>query len=700
MKRFFTILLTAVMILSAFAATIVGVAATDTPDEELYLSDITPTGWKIIDGSTPGYNVYFEDGTPLVLGGVTYEKGLSTHPGSTFDAEFVYDISDYDYTTFSAIVGKTDRYVTALPGSFTSFYVYVDGVLADQVINLVAGKTYTFSINVAGASELKLVTGAGSDNITCDGSIWANAKLSYDKIDPVDPEDPPAEPGEELYLSDTTPKSAIALSGPFYDKNEQGEPLLLDGTTYEKGIWTHPMPSQEAECVYDISGYDYTTFYAIVGKEQKYVNALPGSLLTVRVYVDGVVADEVVDLVAGETYTFKIDITDASELKLVTGCGSDNITCDGSVWAFARLSYDSLDPEDPPVDPEDPPVDPPVDPEDPPVDPPVDPGKQLYLSDTAPKRATSLAGPCYDKNEQGEPLLLGGFTYEKGLWTHPMSGRDAEFVYDISKYDYTVFYAIVGKEQKYVNALPGSLLTFRVYVDGVLADEVVDLVAGETYVFKVDIEGASELKLVTGCGSDNITCDGSIWANAKLTTGEDGCEQHVWDNGRVIKEPTCSEVGQMQYQCTSCIGDKIEDIPVVPHTPGTWIVGEQATCTEAGTKVQKCTECGEVVNTEAWEAKGHIPGVWATTQSPTCTEVGKKAQTCQSCGEVLAEEEISATGHFFGDWGMIDGQKVRVCECGEQEIGSGCSALLSVGAIAMMLLAVGTTTLLSSKKRR
>jgi len=517
------------MTLSMFATMMVGAAATNTSAEELYLSDITPKSWKMLDGCTPGYNVYYEDNTALVLAGKTYEKGLSTHPGPGFDAEFVYDISGYDYTFFTATVGKTDRYVTALPGSLTSFHVYVDGVLADEVIDLVAGQTYTFSVKVEGASELKLVTGAGSDNITCDGSVWANAKLSNDEA------------------------------------------------------------------------------------EQ-----------------------------------------------------------------------------------EDPPVDPPVDP----VDPPADPGKELYLSDAKPKSTTAHSGPFYDKNEQGEPLLLDGSTYEKGIWTHPMSNKEAESVYDISGYDYTVFYAIVGKEQKYVNALPGSLLTFRVYVDGVLADEVVDLVAGETYTFKVDIEGASELKLVTGCGSDNITCDGAIWANAKLTTGADSCEEHVWGAGKIIKEPTCAEVGQMMYQCTSCIGDKIEEIPVLAHTPGSWGIGEAPTCTEAGTKVQKCSECGEVVDSTVWEAKGHIPGVWETTKNATCTEAGKKQQACQSCGEVLAEEEIPALGHCFGDWGTVDGKQVRVCECGEQDFKGGCGSMLSVGAATVMMLAVGTATLSLKKKKR
>ena len=678
MKRFLTILLAAVMMLSAFAAMTVGVAATTTGGQEIYLSDITPTSWKMLDGCTPGYNVYYEDGSALVLAGVTYDKGLSTHPGAGFDAEFVYDISGYSYTTFSAIVGKTDRYVAALPGSFTSFYVYVDGVLADEAVNLVAGQTYTFTVDVTGASQLKLVTGGGSDNITCDGSVWANAKLSNDEITPADPEGPSEDAGKEVYLSDITPKSATALSGPFYDKNEQGEPLLLGGITYKKGIWTHPMSNKEAQAVYDISGYDYTVFSAVVGKEQKYAAALPNSLLTFRVYVDGVLAGEVVDMPAGDTYTFEIDITGASELKLVTGAGSDDITCDGSIWGDAKLRYET------PAEPE---------------TPPVDTSKAYHLSDATPKKASAFSGPFFDQNEQGEALILGGVTYEKGIWTHPMSNKDAEIVYDIKGYGYTVFYAVVGKEQKYVTALPGSLLTFRVYVDGVLADEVVDLVAGNTYTFKVDITGASELKLVTGAGSDDITCDASVWADAKLTWNEDHCQEHNWGEGVVVKESTCAEAGQMMYQCSTCIAEKTEEIPLLSHIPGTWTVGESATCTEAGTKVKKCLECGEVVDTTVWEAKGHTPGTWATTKNATCTEAGTKAQTCLGCGTVLEEEEIPALGHSFGEWVTEGKKQVRVCECGEKETEGGCAALLSVGSVTIMLLATFTVTILLKKKK-
>ena len=113
------------------------------------------------------------------------------------------------------------------------------------------------------------------------------------------------------------------------------------------------------------------------------------------------------------------------------------------------------------------------------------------------------------------------------------------------------------------------------------------------------------------------------------------------------------------------------------------------------------------MDTTVWNAKGHTPGAWVTTRSATCTEEGKKAQTCQGCGCVLAEEEIPAIGHCFGNWGIVDGQQVRVCECGEQEVTellveSGSEPLLYVGIaiIILLVLAAGAVTLLLIKQKK
>ena len=52
MKRIFTIIVATVMILSAFTIMVVNVAAATDSDGELYLSDITPTSWKIFESNS------------------------------------------------------------------------------------------------------------------------------------------------------------------------------------------------------------------------------------------------------------------------------------------------------------------------------------------------------------------------------------------------------------------------------------------------------------------------------------------------------------------------------------------------------------------------------------------------------------------------------------------------------------------------
>ncbi len=709
MKRFLAILLATAMILSLLTTTIVFIGAEEeAPKDEVYLSDLTPTYWQMYGGTsndaatpyTPGYNKHYDHGGPLVMSGVTYEKGLSTHPDGS-GAQFVYDLSGYNYTTFSATVGKDDGSAAGLPGGLITFRVYVDGELKAEIVELIAGTTHDFMVDVTGASELKLSIDPGSDNITCDGAIWGNAKLSNAVIET------PAEPADELYLSDTTPSFWQMYGGtsndaatpytPGYNKHyDHGGPLVMNGVTYDKGLSTHP-DGNGAQFVYDLSGYNYTTFSATVGKDDGSAAGLPGGLITFRVYVDGELKAEIVELVAGTTYDFMVDVTGASELKLSIDPGSDNITCDGAIWGNAKLSNDPLPTPDPDPDPDPMPAD------------------KVYLSDTTPTSWKIFGGTSADANpphtpgynvyfEDNTPLMLGGVAYDKGLSTHPDFTFDAEFVYDISGYAFTTFTALVGKTDRYVAALPDSYTTFRVYVDGVLKDEVVDLKAGDTYFFIVDVTGGSELKLVTAGGSDNVTCEGVVWADAMLNMGVDECEEHRWSDGRVQKEASCTEDGEMLYRCSTCGKERVESIKG-EHRPGTWEIDEEATCLDAGTKMQKCLDCGETLDSAVLEAKGHTPGKWSPTKAPTCTEVGKKMQPCDLCGAVLDEKEISALGHAFGEWGVLDGQDVRVCDCGEQETRArskedGCASMLSVGAMTMLVMMTGGAALLLNKKKR
>ena len=95
-------------------------------------------------------------------------------------------------------------------------------------------------------------------------------------------------------------------------------------------------------------------------------------------------------------------------------------------------------------------------------------------------------------------------------------------------------------------------------------------------------------------------------------------EGHGWDEGKVTKEPTCTEEGEKTYTCQYCGKTKTEQIGALGHD---WDEGQ-------------------------------------VTKEPTCTEAGEKTYTCQRCQDTYTEE-ISALGHSY-----VDG----TCErCGEKD---------------------------------
>ncbi|MBQ3002251.1 MAG: dockerin type I repeat-containing protein, partial [Clostridia bacterium] len=72
------------------------------------------------------------------------------------------------------------------------------------------------------------------------------------------------------------------------------------------------------------------------------------------------------------------------------------------------------------------------------------------------------------------------------------------------------------------------------------------------------------------------------------------------------------------------------------HSAGDWEHVNDATCTENGANVKKCTVCGQVLETEILPADGHIASDWKTVEEATADKNGLKAKTCTVCGETLA----------------------------------------------------------------
>ncbi|MBE6746530.1 MAG: hypothetical protein E7558_03670 [Ruminococcaceae bacterium] len=58
------------------------------------------------------------------------------------------------------------------------------------------------------------------------------------------------------------------------------------------------------------------------------------------------------------------------------------------------------------------------------------------------------------------------------------------------------------------------------------------------------------------------------------------------------------------------------------------------TCTKEGERSKKCSDCGEVVVTEAVEKLGHKYNEWSVVEKAGFFSIGEKKHTCERCGEV------------------------------------------------------------------
>lgn len=141
------------------------------------------------------------------------------------------------------------------------------------------------------------------------------------------------------YLSDMTgtPDENCLLY--LNDQTESGGKINVGGVEYEKGVVLHPGWNGPATITYNIEGLGYTNFRAIVGKDKSAgsTEAITGTCINVKVYVDGKLSLSSGNLAYPSTFNIDVDITDAKELKIFVGDGGDSITWDTTAWAEARL---------------------------------------------------------------------------------------------------------------------------------------------------------------------------------------------------------------------------------------------------------------------------------------------------------------------------------------------------------------------------
>ena len=198
--------------------------------------------------------------------------------------------------------------------------------------------------------------------------------------------------------------------------------------------------------------------------------------------------------------------------------------------------------------------------------------------------------------------------------------------------------ALVQDREEFKNALPYS--DYVLYAADRLSTEV------QPYT------GAGKLKDLTTLQWERTSYNDSPLVH----------KEHVWNDGEISKDSTCTEAGEKVYTCKVCGETKTEEIVALGHSYSEeWTVDKEATCEEAGSKSHHCTRPGCDSKTEVTEieALGHEWGEGKETKAPTCTEAGEKTYTCTRCNATKTEA-IEALGHAYSEEWTVD--KEASCE--------------------------------------
>ena len=170
---------------------------------------------------------------------------------------------------------------------------------------------------------------------------------------------------------------------------------------------------------------------------------------------------------------------------------------------------------------------------------------------------------------------------------------------------------------------------------------------------------------------------GHDWANEKGECTRCGEKhEHSFGEGKTITELTCTQDGEIDYECSECGYVKKEITQANGHQWGEWKTTLTQTCTTDGEQVRKCSKCTET-ETEVIKATGHKPET-VGTKPATCKEEGYTGdEECKVCHETLNKGTTipKTDSHSWGEWKTAlaptcttKGEESRTCTiCGKEE---------------------------------
>lgn len=183
---------------------------------------------------------------------------------------------------------------------------------------------------------------------------------------------------------------------------------------------------------------------------------------------------------------------------------------------------------------------------------------------------------------------------------------------------------------------------------------------------------------VTGCGSpkqNETLAIIPVQAIAQAETLLSELSQVHYHNfhSEVIEESTCTEHGTGVDICEECGYTQEYILPLKEHQEGEWITELEATETKEGLRTRHCSVCGIELAREKLTVIPHEHNyVLVSEESPECTDSGKRGYSCSVCDSSYTES-TEPEGHIYGEE-MIqaatcerDGYTYKICRiCGQK----------------------------------